>query len=308
MRAVHRPIGRFGLPLPRFKGKLRSMAEPVIRRPLRCVQCGYDLEGLSARGACPECGREIVASLASGLDLAATDAPSLPDARRLAWALMLATVGCLAASARLPELGLRAAAAELDARHAQGATEALAAIASALHVVAIAGAMLGLVALAVVLPRRDERRVLRIRVLGCVGFALWTAISLVPPNAASLTATALPAAMSLLALSPILRELGPRSRVYRDRESAKQRIDELLLALGVAGVAAGCAEFGTLDSSNGTLVTLLRLVAVASGGLVLVGLCYLAMNSYWILRAILRPDPTLSEVLGEVGPDARKPS
>ena len=217
------------------------MSEPVIRRPLRCIQCGYDLEGLSARGACPECGREIVASLASNLDLIATDRAPAPDARRVAWALFLATAGALAGSARLPEFAASAAATELAATTARGLPLLLNKTAAALHIVGFAGAATGLIALTFVLPRRDERRVLRIRVLGCVGFALWLALSVATPNAVSLTATALPVGMVLLALSPLLRELGPRSRVYRDRETAKQRIDELLLALGIAGVASVCA-------------------------------------------------------------------
>ena len=274
------------------------MSEPVIRRPLRCVQCGYDLEGLSARGACPECGREIVASLASSLDLSPAERVTRTESRRLAWALFLATIGCLAASARLPEFGLRAAAEEF----ASGATGqppvVLLTIAALLHVVAIVGAAVGLAAMTFVLPRRNERRVLRVRGLACVGFALWFALLLAPPTAFGLTATALPAGMALLSLSPLLRELGPQSRIYRDRESAKQRIDELLLALGIAGIASGCAEFAARDAANETMVALLRLVAVASASLVAVGLGYLAINAYWILRSVLRPDPTLSEVIG----------
>lgn len=278
------------------------MSDPVIRRPLRCVQCGYDLEGLSARGACPECGREIVASLASNLDLTAAEREPAPDARRVAWALFLATAGCLVASARLLELALRTAAQELSSSTAETLPAILLKTASALHLLAIFGAALGLLALGLVLPRRNERRVLRIRVLGCVGFALWLALSLGPPSAFGLTATALPAGMALLSLSPLLRELGPRSRVYRDRESAKQRIDELLLALGIAGIASGCAEFAAKDSANETVVALLRLVADACGGLLVIGLGYLTMNAYWILRAVLRPEPTLSEVFGSDGP------
>lgn len=274
------------------------MSEPVIRRPLRCIQCGYDLEGLSARGACPECGRDIVASLASNLDLTATDRAPAPDARRVAWALFLATAGALAGGARLPEFAASAAAAELAATAARGLPLLLDKTAAVLHIVGLAGAATGLIALTFVLPRRDERRVLRIRVLGCVGFALWLALSVATPNAIGLTATALPAGMVLLALSPLLRELGPRSRVYRDRETAKQRVDELLLALGIAGVASACAEFAAQDSSNETTVALLRLVAAASAALVLIGLGYLATNAYWILRSVLNPEPTLSEVLG----------
>ena len=33
------------------------------------MNCGYDLEGLEARGTCPECGRSILESLAVRLDL-----------------------------------------------------------------------------------------------------------------------------------------------------------------------------------------------------------------------------------------------
>lgn len=278
---------------------LRVMSEPVIRRPLRCIQCGYDLEGLSARGACPECGREIVASLASSLDLTTAERTITPDARRVAWALFLSTIGALAGSARLPEFAASAAAAELAATSARGLPPLLEKLAAVLHITAFIGSAVGLIALTVVLPRRDERRVLRIRVLGCVGFALWLALSVAAPNAVGLTATALPAGMVLLALSPLLRELGPRSRVYRDRETAKQRVDELLLALGIAGVASACAEFAAQDSANETMVALLRLVGAASAGLVLVGLGYLAVNAYWILRSVLNPEPTLSEVLGE---------
>ncbi|MFN9075837.1 MAG: hypothetical protein ACK5WX_00235 [bacterium] len=283
------------------------MSDPVIRRPLRCVQCGYDLEGLSARSACPECGRAIGASLASSLDLTTAERETTPDARRVAWALFLATAGSLAASARLPEFAARAAARELSKSEAESIPALLLKLASGLHFTAILGAALGLFSLALVLPRRNERRVMRIRVLGCVGFALWLALSVGPPNPFGLTATALPAGMALLALSPLLRELGPRSRVYRDRESAKQRIDELLLALGIAGIASGCAEFAAQDSTNESVVAVLRLVAIACGGLLIVGLGYLAMNAYWILRSVLRPEPTLSEVFGSDGP-GRPPS
>jgi hypothetical protein len=50
------------------------------------------------------------------------------------------------------------------------------------------------------------------------------------------------------------------------------------------------------------MVSLLRLVAAACGGLLLVGLGYLSVNAYWILRSVLRPEPTLSEVLGSDQP------
>lgn len=280
------------------------MSEPVIRRPLPCVHCGYDLEGLSARGSCPECGREIVASLAHRLDLSSPGEPIAVDSRRLAVALALATVGCLAGTARLPEYALDYLGDEVLADGSAGPLmpKLAALLATSLHATAIAGTALGLIALAFVLPRRDERRVFRIRVLGCVGFALWLALSMSPPTLVGLTATALPAGMTLLALGPVFRELGPRSRVYRDRESAKQRIDELLLAIAIAGCASFAALLAAQDGSSETIVALLRLVSAASAGLAMVGLGYLTVNVVWIVRAVFRPDPTLAEVFGGPNP------
>ena len=281
-----------------------SEPEPLIRQPLRCVQCGYDLEGLSARGNCPECGREIVSSLAKVLDLSAPGEPAAQDSRRLALALALATAGCLAGTARLPEFALLAGLEELDP--AEGIVRrSLIVAASAFHATALVGTAIGLIAMAFVLPRRNERRVLRVRVLGCVGFALWLSLSAAAPNLTSLTVTAIPAAMTLLALSPVFRELGPRSRVYRDRDSAKQRIDELLLALGIAGCTSAGAIIASNDVTNETLVALLRLMAAASAGLLAIGLGYLTVNAAWILRSVLRPDPTLVDLFGR--PDRPNP-
>ena len=84
--------------------------------------------------------------------------------------------------------------------------------------------------------------------------------------------------------------------------------DVLERKLGIAGIASGCAEFAARDSANETMVTILRLVAVASASLVLVGLVYLAANSLWILRSILHPDPTLSEILGSADSKPQPPA
>ena len=282
------------------------MPEAVIRRPLRCAQCGYDLEGLPARGACPECGCEIVVSLARRLDLDGPPARPAPVNRRLAWALMLGALAILGASLRTLEFAARSFLDEYFARGSAGTRQTLAleTAADLLQLTSLAGALLGLVSLAALLPWRSERRLLRTRVVGCGAFAMWAALIVPPPATIGVAATALPAALALLALSPLLRELGPLSRVYRSRSSAKQRIDELLLAVAMAGVAAAAAFFAERAASDETTVALLRIVAAASAGLALIGFCYLALNCAWILRATLSPDPTLAEILadGEDGP------
>jgi len=281
------------------------MPEAVIRRPLRCAQCGYDLEGLPARGACPECGTEIVVSLARRLDLEGPPARPAPEARRLAWALMLGAIGVLGASMRTVEFALRHVLDEYTARGSEAASlaSALDAAADLLQLAALAGALLGFVALGALLPWRSERRLMRTRLAGCGAFAMWVALIVPPAATIGVAATALPAALALLALSPLLRELGPLSRVYRSRSSAKQRIDELLLAVVIAGVAAAAAFFAEGAASDATTVALLRIAAAASAGLSIIGFGYLALNCAWILRATLSPDPTLAEVLAEGGAD-----
>jgi hypothetical protein len=286
------------------------MPEAVIRRPLRCAQCGYDLEGLPARGACPECGCEIVVSLARRLDLDGPPARPAPEARRLAWALMLGALGILGASMRTVEFAARAVLDEYSARGAVGARtlSALDTAADLLQLAALAGALLGLVALAAMLPWRGERRLLRTRLVGGGAFAMWVALIVPPAATVGVATTALPAALALLALSPLLRELGPLSRVYRSRSSAKQRIDELLLAVVIAGVAAAAGAFAADAASDETTIALLQIAAATSAGLAIIGFGYLALNCAWILRATLSPDPTLEEVLADEGPDMQAPA
>jgi hypothetical protein len=286
------------------------MPEAVIRRPLRCAQCGYDLEGLPARGACPECGCEIVVSLARRLDLDGPPARPAPEARRLAWALMLGALGILGASLRTVEFAARSLLDEYSARGVVGARtlSALDTAAGLLQLTALAGALLGLVALAAMLPWRGERRLLRTRLVGSGAFAMWVALIVPPAATVGVAATALPAALALLALSPLLRELGPLSRVYRSRSSAKQRIDELLLAVVIAGVAAAAGAFAADAASDETTLALLQIAAATSAGLAIIGFGYLALNCAWILRATLSPDPTLAEVLADEGPDMRPPA
>ena len=61
-----------------------------------------------------------------------------------------------------------------------------------------------------------------------------------PPTSRALAISGVPAALTLFALSPILRDLGRRSRTYRARHTARQSIGPLesAIALGVASYAS----------------------------------------------------------------------
>jgi hypothetical protein len=83
------------------------MPSPVVRRNLACIGCGYDLEGLPARGNCPECGRAIVESLAERLDLETEAQAGARGSARLGWALLVAVAGAFCGTGMLATVVFR---------------------------------------------------------------------------------------------------------------------------------------------------------------------------------------------------------
>lgn len=68
---------------------------------LPCVVCGYDLQGLSVRGVCPECGTRVRATILHAVDPNADELKPLPTPRLtaaglLVWAIagLIATLLC----------------------------------------------------------------------------------------------------------------------------------------------------------------------------------------------------------------------
>ena len=278
------------------------MESPIIRKTLLCAKCGYDLEGLPARGNCPECGTQIVESLAARLDPEAERfaeqlggrAGARADRMRLAWALFLASLGELLGCAIVvaPALSFAATWTRIPAWLAPG-LDGIRAVAP--HV-ALVGAAIGCVATLGVLPWRRDRDVVRARILGGGGFALWTVAALMAPSPIVAASALLPASMAIIGLAPILRALAPHSRHYRTARHATQTTRDLLFAAALAGIAGFVAQILALQKE----ADLAPYFAVAAGGsamLFVVGIAYRAVNALWILRAIRRPAPTVAEVL-----------
>ena len=69
------------------------MPGPTIRKTLPCAKCGYDLEGLAADGLCPECGADILSTLAVRLDPATESLERSPQLVRTGWAIYLMSLG-----------------------------------------------------------------------------------------------------------------------------------------------------------------------------------------------------------------------
>ena len=279
------------------------MPDPIIRRTLLCSVCRYDLEGLSARGNCPECGHDIVASLAARLDLGATQALEFPGARRMAWALTLAAVGALAGT------GILATAVfEFISIRANAPTSAtiLINVLRSGPTVALVGASIGFVAMLGVLPWTNRDGMLRCRVLGTLGFTLWIVAALEQPSLGWMLGATGAAAIALIAIAPLFKQLGPLSRVYRSRQTAAQPFNALLLALFGAGSCGGLANgLPSLRKITPALAdtielasTVLWLTATACAATLVFGLLYLVVNAVWILCAVMRPAPDADSILG----------
>lgn len=284
------------------------MPKPTVRRPLPCAKCGYDIEGLSIPGQCPECGHPILDSIEAAIDPAASAlAPPGSPERRTAWALQLACAGLVLVLA----IGLRPALRVLLEFTSAGFARPEGFVGRVESrfgpplewlglAVALIGALAGLAGLALALPAQRTRALRRARWLGGAGFAITIPLLLLPEVRGAIVLLSVPIAMVLVGISPAFRDLGARSKVYRTRRSAKQQIHVLLVAAGVAVGAALGGEVlsrGTSEPWVEGIGEILFLIAGTSAVLLGIGLAYLAVNAFWVLQAVLRPPPHLEELV-----------
>ena len=273
------------------------MSGPTIRKQLPCVKCGYDLEGLEAQAKCPECGQDIVATLASRLDPATEALERSHELLRTAWALEFMSLGAVLGCA----IG---AAPVIDALRESLTPPAWLApgvdgVRAVAPLAATVGAALGVFASFVVLPRVELRGYARARYLGGLGFVAWLVLSLQKPSfEAALAALAAVAAVAG-SVTPILRMLVPHSRLFRTARHATQTTRDLLIAAGVAAGSGAVALAVRRQPGNDPDMAIIPSVAAyASAMLLVVGLCYRLVNAHWILRSVRRPPPRVDDLLG----------
>lgn len=272
--------------------RFSHVSPSTIRHTLPCTKCGYDLEGLAATGNCPECGTAIVDSLTARLDPETRQFDDMPNPRRVAATVLFGALGALGGAGiflaivfeRLSELS---------------EFPALATLAPAFRSVAFLANILGLIAFLAVLPWRREARFVRAKALGVAGFTAWLLASFESAQSvATATYTAIPTMLVLFAIAPLLRALAPRSRAYRNARATAQRVEGLLLSTGIAGGTSATALLIRESPGGESAETLLSLLAVAAAGLTVIGLAYLSLNAFWLVRASFQPLLTVEETFG----------
>lgn len=287
---------------------------------LPCVRCKYNLKGLSIRGACPECGTPIRATLLAAVDPRASELRPVQRPRLVATGLLLwsggAFVGALLAwVVRIADVVLELRGVRADA--AWGAVGCV--VASGVGAVALISPQIGV-------PVRSRLLVvLALLFYVPLAYATWRLLLLHDPaNPApyfaeghlSGTRLVYQAAAMLsvvgiaLALRPVGRLLTARSMVLRTG-----MVDRQTLA-GIAG-AAGLCVLGdgvlfAVSSEPSALMDALRIggtVLVVCGSVLLtIGLLGVLIDSWRIRGVILQPAFTLEQLLAGGEGESEKPS
>jgi threonine/homoserine/homoserine lactone efflux protein len=263
---------------------------------VHCRQCGYNLYGLRAGGACPECGLEVWETILHTVDPAASRLPKLHNpaavGNALLWLIVCMVVGAVLLIARPIALGI-------DALDESGLRNLAAWTPGFLPLAASLLALAGLWSVWQLAPPRGEEP------SGAVCRDVWLLGAGLVPGVA---------VVGLAGLRGVLETIGLRSRLYRTARTGRQGIQGMVAA--ILGTALGHAVHLIAAAAGGLryLETLGTVIVIVSVLMLVVGLVYLVVNAWWIRRALHCPPPAMDEILkgtdsfsGDSGQNAREP-
>lgn len=308
---------------PSSRPPLRSGPDTLERSlsgTLPCIGCGYELQGLSVRGQCPECGLLVRATILWRVDPHAEAFTPLTAPRLTALGIVLWPAATLGAAGfawwpRIVEVTREV--------WGWGWSPAWAGAA-----VVIGAAASGIGALTLVRPTRDTKPSHMLAgVIGVCAYAplLWLLHHLYtsvgarapspylnsPPDAERVGVRlliALCALVVMLGLRPNARRLVARSLVLRTGRVDRQTILASAGAVLLAAAGDGLRWAATLPRTPGGVAEVLDSIGtmgVLLGSMLMTGaLAGAVIDSWRIRRAILSPSPSMRQVIGESpGPD-----
>ncbi len=278
----------------------------VVAVPVHCRRCGYNLYGLRADGACPECGLAAWESILHTVDPAASRLPRLRNPEAVGDSLVW-LMSCAGLSAVI--LVLRPVVLWIDSLDPRGLSDLAAWAPVQLRLLAGIAALAAVRAVFWLAPPIGAEGALRreIWLLGC-GLAGWgvsiiavTWLDLSGAAAASIGAARLAgsaaAIAGLLGLGGVLAVVGTRSREYRTARGGRQ--GALAMVAAIIGTAAGQSiqVLARVNGWPGGVATSGTVIAAIGTLMLLIGLAYLLVNVWWIRRSLRRPPPGWDEVI-----------
>lgn len=300
---------------------IRAHLDSNLGGTLPCVVCGYQLQGLSIRSVCPECGTAVRATILYQVDPQAEEFRPLNRPRLTAICLILWSSAALAAALAcwLPRL------VEAWAYLTRALNQPVSPLAG--HFAVASASISGLALLGLIRPTPDTARWKSAAMLGAIvahAPLVWTiwqisggdlarpvAYFTESPDPIRIWLRVLQAACLgaiLLGVRPIARDLVKRSLVLRTGRVDRQTILAMVavVCVGVFGDSMRLwAQSGLLGEYwlLGAVGTML--VALASI-LLTVGLAGALADSWRIHKAILIPSPSLRQVIGGARSEGRE--
>ncbi len=294
-------------------GSPASALEASLRGSLPCVRCGYELQGLSIRGACPECGTAVRATILHRVDPHAEAFRPLPTPRLTGWAVVLWPFGAFVAAGfawvpRVRDIINDFTGASLTA----GATWVV--YPSLVGLALSALGAIGLVRPTSETPRgREASAVLAVACYAPMGMLWWwiTGVhdrrNFAPYLDADPDANRLAARLGLAALAVAVllllrwnaRQMVGRSLVLRtgrvDRQTIYATVGAIALAavgdvLRLASIALGPGDRTQLAGFGALLVLIGSMMTTAA-------LAGATIDGWRIRRAIVTPGPRLTELV-----------
>ncbi len=280
----------------------------IVLTPIHCRRCGYNLYGLSADGPCPECGLDAWESILHTVDPAASRLPRIRNPRAvgnaLLWLIVFVAAGLLLLVVRPLTLWIDAMDPVGLSRLADWTPPWFSLLAGVIGLTAI-------VWVRALRPQAgedpDSPLSRDIRWLGS-GVAGWATLIIVmgakefdgeqrwvaPALWLAIAGTAV---VGLVGLRGVLEAVGLRSREYRTARGGRQGIRAMIAA--IIGTAMGqVLRLAAIWTGVDVLNTLGILISSICTLMVVIGLAYLVVNTWWIRRSLRCPPPQLQEILG----------
>lgn len=322
-----------------------SLRDRRIARSFRCVACGYDLQGLDAMGVCPECAISVRRSIRETIDPSVHSLPEIKSPavvakglRVFAWGMAVSVLGLIVGGILQHQPLEWNDVFPFQPDTWPRSVRNMIAVGNVLFLTGIVAActtIVGLVWMRPLAASQQTARSARMLARLFIGCMLWIVALLLlfdrlPGTSFEVLASKaletrsrdvvidtvwnrfllelLPlvgGCIVLLGIRSFLGELGRRSREFRTATSKRQKVIDVLVAMGIWLVGALLQLIGAIERQP-ALVTLGTVVRFISGLLVVIGIAYLMMNLLWIARALASPPPRLTTLL--TAPDRSGPA
>jgi hypothetical protein len=283
-----------------------QLKDMVINSQLPCTRCGYDLKSLFADGNCPECGEPIRLTIIDSVDPAARRLPPISNPVATGNALVGVSVFLFFSIIFAVTVLVSNASDSLPIpkffRTVDGPVWIC--ISSAMSFLAFA-CLFPIIRICRSGINHGCRLGVALTGFGLLSFAILMAASRWillggQDHGGVITLlfdTILPVISLGVAFSGLRRlvpRLGQRSREFRLAQGSRQRMNDLLAALGFVVIG----RVGISISPDGSsIATFSMIIMVLSTTLILVGLLYLIRNTMWIRSALCTPPPSLQQLL-----------